>query len=164
MRQPAPNMWLQTTTVSLTTFRRVAPHHSIFLDSCSSKSLDDQLYGPTQPSPRRRGLSPTSPVLKIASMKPRIFNERETQITNDRSSVSRSNLSAPVALGRKQHRGRTMTRHPIESNFYASVSDTSVEVTFAPTRSIYAFNRPTTECGGPLFCVDEANGAFGPQA
>ena len=40
-----------------------------------------------------------------------------------------------------------MVRHPIESNFYASVSDTEIEVTFAPTRSIYTFSRLPAESG-----------------
>jgi hypothetical protein len=38
-----------------------------------------------------------------------------------------------------------MQRHPIESNFYVSVSDTEIEVTFAPTRSLYTFSRATSE-------------------
>jgi hypothetical protein len=38
-----------------------------------------------------------------------------------------------------------MQRHPIESNFYVSVSDTEIEVTFAPTRSLYTFTRATSE-------------------
>jgi hypothetical protein len=38
-----------------------------------------------------------------------------------------------------------MQRHPIESNFYASVSDNEIEVTFAPTRSLYTFARMTSE-------------------
>jgi hypothetical protein len=42
-----------------------------------------------------------------------------------------------------------MQRHAIESNFYASVSDTEIEVTFAPTRSVYTFSRPTSESLSP---------------
>jgi hypothetical protein len=42
-----------------------------------------------------------------------------------------------------------MQRHPIESNFYASVSDTEIEVTFAPTRSVYTFSRATSESPSP---------------
>ena len=38
-----------------------------------------------------------------------------------------------------------MQRHPIESNFYTSVSDTEIEVTFAPTRSLYRFSRVTSD-------------------
>jgi hypothetical protein len=34
-----------------------------------------------------------------------------------------------------------MGKHPIESNFYVNVSDTEVEVTFVPTKSIYTFSR-----------------------
>ena len=34
-----------------------------------------------------------------------------------------------------------MHRHPIESNFYVSASDIQIEVTFAPTRSVYTFAR-----------------------
>ena len=34
-----------------------------------------------------------------------------------------------------------MIRHPIESNFYAEVSEAAVEVTFAPTRSRYTYSR-----------------------
>jgi hypothetical protein len=43
-----------------------------------------------------------------------------------------------------------MLRHPIESNFYVSVSDTEIEVTFAPTRSVYTFSRVTSESTGML--------------
>jgi hypothetical protein len=43
-----------------------------------------------------------------------------------------------------------MRRHPIESNFYASVSDTEIEVTFAPTRSLYTFSRVTSESNAVL--------------
>jgi hypothetical protein len=43
-----------------------------------------------------------------------------------------------------------MQRHPIESNFYASVSDTEIEVTFAPTRSVYTFSRVTSESNAIL--------------
>jgi hypothetical protein len=43
-----------------------------------------------------------------------------------------------------------MLRHPIESNFYVSVSDTEIEVTFAPTRSVYTFSRVTSESNGML--------------
>jgi hypothetical protein len=32
-------------------------------------------------------------------------------------------------------------KHPIESNFYVDVSEISVEVTFAPTRSRYTYSR-----------------------
>jgi hypothetical protein len=42
-----------------------------------------------------------------------------------------------------------MQRHPIESNFYASVSDNEIEVTFAPTRSLYTFARVTSEYAVP---------------
>jgi hypothetical protein len=42
-----------------------------------------------------------------------------------------------------------MARHPIESNFYARASDCKIEVTFAPTRSVYTFSRLTTERGNP---------------
>jgi hypothetical protein len=45
-----------------------------------------------------------------------------------------------------------MRRHPIESNFYASSSDTEIAVTFAPTRSLYTFSR-----------VSPANGAILPD-
>jgi hypothetical protein len=38
-----------------------------------------------------------------------------------------------------------MQRHPIESNFYVSVSDTEIAVTFAPTRSLYTFSRAASE-------------------
>jgi hypothetical protein len=38
-----------------------------------------------------------------------------------------------------------MRRYPIESNFYVSVSDTEIAVTFAPTRSLYTFSRVTSE-------------------
>jgi hypothetical protein len=38
-----------------------------------------------------------------------------------------------------------MQRHPIESNFYANVSDNEIEVTFAPTRSLYIFSRAASE-------------------
>jgi hypothetical protein len=38
-----------------------------------------------------------------------------------------------------------MHRHPIESNFYASVSDADINVIFAPTRSLYAFSRVMAE-------------------
>jgi hypothetical protein len=38
-----------------------------------------------------------------------------------------------------------MRRHPIESNFYVNTSDTQIEVTFAPTRSLYSFSRATSE-------------------
>jgi hypothetical protein len=38
-----------------------------------------------------------------------------------------------------------MARHPIESNFYASVSGADIEVTFAPTRSIYTFRPSATD-------------------
>jgi hypothetical protein len=34
-----------------------------------------------------------------------------------------------------------MIRHPIESNFYVNVSETAVEVIFAPTRSRYTYSR-----------------------
>jgi hypothetical protein len=34
-----------------------------------------------------------------------------------------------------------MIRHPIESNFYVNVSETAVEVIFAPTRSRYTYRR-----------------------
>jgi hypothetical protein len=37
-----------------------------------------------------------------------------------------------------------MQRHPVESNFYVSVSDNEIEVTFAPTRSLYTFSRVTS--------------------
>jgi hypothetical protein len=40
-----------------------------------------------------------------------------------------------------------MARYPIESNFYASVSDAEIEVTFAPTRSIYIFSRSAEDDG-----------------
>ena len=43
-----------------------------------------------------------------------------------------------------------MARHPIESNFYASVSDAEIEVTFAPTRSIYIFGRSANDDGGAI--------------
>jgi hypothetical protein len=43
-----------------------------------------------------------------------------------------------------------MQRHPIESNFYVSVSDTQIEVTFAPTRSLYAFSRVPSESNAIL--------------
>jgi hypothetical protein len=43
-----------------------------------------------------------------------------------------------------------MQRHPIESNFYANVSDTEIAVTFAPTRSLYTFTRVTSESGAIL--------------
>jgi hypothetical protein len=38
-----------------------------------------------------------------------------------------------------------MQRHPIESNFYTSVSDAEIEVTFAPTRSLYVFSRVASQ-------------------
>jgi hypothetical protein len=44
-----------------------------------------------------------------------------------------------------------MARYPIESNFYASVSDAENEVTFAPTRSIYIFNRSAKDGNVPRF-------------
>ena len=34
-----------------------------------------------------------------------------------------------------------MIRHPIESNFYANVSEATVEVIFAPTRTRYTYDR-----------------------
>ena len=34
-----------------------------------------------------------------------------------------------------------MVRHPIESNFYVNISDSDVEVIFAPTRSRYNYSR-----------------------
>jgi hypothetical protein len=34
-----------------------------------------------------------------------------------------------------------MIKHPIESNFYVNVSETAVEVIFAPTRSRYTYRR-----------------------
>jgi hypothetical protein len=43
-----------------------------------------------------------------------------------------------------------MARHPIESNFYASVSDAEIEVTFAPTRSIYTFSRSPKDDGDAI--------------
>jgi hypothetical protein len=43
-----------------------------------------------------------------------------------------------------------MAKHPIECNFYASVSDAEIEVTFAPTRSIYIFSRLAMERGDPI--------------
>jgi hypothetical protein len=43
-----------------------------------------------------------------------------------------------------------MQRHPIESNFYANVSDTEIEVTFAPTRSVYRFSRTVSETSAIL--------------
>jgi hypothetical protein len=43
-----------------------------------------------------------------------------------------------------------MQRSPVESNFYVSVSGTEVEVTFAPTRSVYTFGRTTSESNGIL--------------
>ncbi len=38
-----------------------------------------------------------------------------------------------------------MRRHPIESNFYASASDTEIAVTFAPTRSLYTFSHAISQ-------------------
>jgi hypothetical protein len=38
-----------------------------------------------------------------------------------------------------------MQRHAVESNFYANVSDNGIEVTFAPTRSLYTFSRVASE-------------------
>jgi hypothetical protein len=40
-----------------------------------------------------------------------------------------------------------MQRHPIESNFYVHTSDTEIEVTFAPTRSVYTFTRASENNG-----------------
>jgi hypothetical protein len=40
------------------------------------------------------------------------------------------------------HWGRCeMVRHPIESNFYVNISESDVEVIFAPTRSRYNYSR-----------------------
>jgi hypothetical protein len=46
-----------------------------------------------------------------------------------------------LELWRRGRRGAKMDKHPIESNFYVNVSDTEVELTFAPTKSIYTFSR-----------------------
>jgi hypothetical protein len=43
-----------------------------------------------------------------------------------------------------------MQRHPVESNFYVNVSDSEIEVTFAPTRSVYTFSRVTSESSAIL--------------
>jgi hypothetical protein len=43
-----------------------------------------------------------------------------------------------------------MPRHPIESNIYVSVSDAEIEVTFAPTRSIYMFSRSAKDDGDTI--------------
>jgi hypothetical protein len=43
-----------------------------------------------------------------------------------------------------------MRRHPIESNFYVNASDAEIAVTFAPTRSLYTFNRATSENSATL--------------
>jgi hypothetical protein len=43
-----------------------------------------------------------------------------------------------------------MSRHPIESNFYASVSGADIKVTFAPTRSIYTFSRSVADSGDAI--------------
>jgi hypothetical protein len=43
-----------------------------------------------------------------------------------------------------------MRRHPIESNFYVSASDTQIEVNFAPTRSLYTSSRATSESNAIL--------------
>jgi hypothetical protein len=48
----------------------------------------------------------------------------------------------PRSAGCAGARGRNeVIRHPIESNFYIDVSETAVEVIFAPTRSRYTYNR-----------------------
>jgi hypothetical protein len=43
-----------------------------------------------------------------------------------------------------------MQRYPVASNFYVSVSDDEIEVTFAPTRSLYSFGRVTSESNAIL--------------
>jgi hypothetical protein len=43
-----------------------------------------------------------------------------------------------------------MQRHPVESNFYVNVSDNEIEVTFAPTRSLYTFSRVTSQSNAIL--------------
>jgi hypothetical protein len=61
------------------------------------------------------------------------------------SGASASSLRALCAT-----KADKMVRHPIEANFYASVSDTEIEVTFAPTRSTYTFSRLPTESGDAI--------------
>ena len=47
----------------------------------------------------------------------------------------------PAISSRREVNAREMIRHPIESNFYVNVSDATVEVIFAPTRSRYTYSR-----------------------
>jgi hypothetical protein len=80
-------------------------------------------------------------------MMPPIVNQHETQIANDDSSLkTRNAFGVRVCAIRMDN----MARHPIESNFYASVSDAEIEVTFAPTRSIYIFSRSAKDDGDAI--------------
>jgi hypothetical protein len=80
-----------------------------------------------------------------APMMPPIVNQHETQIANDDSTTRNAFVVRVCAI-----RMDNMARHPIESNFYASVSDAEIEVTFAPTRSIYIFSRSAKDDGDAI--------------